>query len=221
MPKGLPETQPKISDDNLRWMGAPETLHPDLVKCIEPGSLGYRRINHPYLVDIYVADPYQPSHENAFRNSGYLHKCHAIPRARAKRDWFRFVWLHSRPYRLDAFMTIKDELRDQHYWRLLGEVWTDCNYPSVQRALWSQLWRSRRRLRPLVMNHDERKALVAMPDRLTIYRGASGKRAVRSGQSWTLNRDQAKWFALRNFRVTRVRPISGAAPSTKLIRSPI
>jgi len=47
------------------------------------------------------------------------------------------------------------------------------------------------------MEQEERKALAALPDRLTIYRGVHIKKGTLRGLSWTLDRERAEWFANR------------------------
>ena len=47
------------------------------------------------------------------------------------------------------------------------------------------------------MDEEERKALAALPDRLTIYRGVHIKKGTLRGLSWTLDRERAEWFANR------------------------
>jgi hypothetical protein len=75
-------------------------------------------------------------------------------------------------------------------------VWTDSDNIWQEITNWKRLWASGRPGRDVVMDEDEREALAAMPDEITVYRGTTNKKGIR-GLSWTLDRDQAVWFARR------------------------
>jgi hypothetical protein len=48
-------------------------------------------------------------------NLRYREKLKAIDKAVAKRQWSKFVYLHERPYRLDAFMDIAGRLSNKNF----------------------------------------------------------------------------------------------------------
>ena len=115
----------------------------------------------------------------------------------ADREWWGYVWSYKTPWRLDAFLTIENHMSDRAYWSLLGHVWLDCEHPHQRLRHWLRLWQSSRPHQELVMEQEERKALAALPDRLTIYRGVHIKKGTLRGLSWTLDRERAEWFANR------------------------
>ena len=76
---------------------------------------------------------------------------------------------------------------------MLGDTWTDTENAWQHRQLWRRLWLSKRSERDAVMHDEERSHLASLPDRFTIYRGVTRRRAFR-GLSWTLDCQKAQWF---------------------------
>ena len=93
---------------------------------------------------------------------------------------------------MDAFDRICFELTDKEYGKLLVDVWIDSENIWQNLELWGELWNEATRRH--AMDAKERKALNALPDEITIYRGA-GEKYTLNGMSWTLDRDKAIWFA--------------------------
>ena len=170
---------------------ADEPLHSDLVPFLEKSELLGTCLKHPLVYDI----PHIPM--LAFRaNDTYAAKRKALAKALADKDWSSYIWLHERPYRRDALWTIRRKLTDREYWDLVGMVWTDSENIWQWGSLTRLLIGSQRPGRRYIMNKEERAALAAMPDTLTIYRGLTS-RGTRKGWSWTLDRAKAEWFAKR------------------------
>ena len=48
----------------------------------------------------------------------------------------------------------------------------------------------------LLMNDEERRLYLALPDELTVYRGIRGRGSLKA-LSWTTDIEQAEWFAKR------------------------
>lgn len=103
--------------------------------------------------------------------------------------------LHANSYtRIDVVMNAVGIVGFGSDWfRLLGQYWSVCD----------NLWRSRALLRPILadapreqlaamMTSEERAALTALSERITVYRGCY--RINRSGLSWTLDRNVAERF---------------------------
>jgi hypothetical protein len=72
---------------------------------------------------------------------------------------------------------------------------------------WLRLFKSRRPHRELLMSAADRRELAEMPESLMIYRGYR-KGAARSGLSWSLSRDRARFFA-RDGKAERRALLSG------------
>lgn len=121
---------------------------------------------------------------------------------RAKRDALAsgdhdgYIYLHERPDRLLAFTRLPP-LRDREWWRLLGLIWTDTEYPHVNLDVWTMLLSSKRSGREEIMSPDDRAALAAMPAEFAVYRGYCSRSSDWRGLSWTLKREIAEWFARR------------------------
>jgi len=73
------------------------------------------------------------------------------------------------------------------------------SYPPAQYHRWAKFLADAADSRDYdyLMSEDERAALKALPDRVTIYRGIRTRRLNREiyGLSWTLSRGVAEWFA--------------------------
>ena len=181
-------------------MTSPAPIHPDLEPHITTGPMG-RMLHHPYVIDIM----YHPT-MNKRLNKLYEYKNKSIDEAISEEKWARFVFLHERPYRLDALVSIiRDygETRQDVILPLLADVWTDSENIYQNFKTWTELWRGKWSSQPLdrtfVLSEADNAAFKALPDRLTIYRGwVKHKGSIGShGLSWTLNRDKAVWFAKR------------------------
>lgn len=180
-------------------MFAIEPLHPDLVPYLgERPHLG-TVIHHPLIISLM-------HHErlNKSVNRRYVLLKAEVEQALADGKWLHYVFSHERPYRFDALMEIveRDGFWDETgdgtaYWELVGEVWQDCENVYQHFDGWCGLWASEMAGRERVMDDDERAALAALPDALTVWRGA-GHRGVANGLSWTLDKDKAAWFARRD-----------------------
>lgn len=176
-----------------------EQLHPELAEYLEETSIGLR-LNHP-LVSHWGVDPERAAIENRWHRET-LKRVHE---AHEKRDWSSFVFLHTRPYRLDAFIEIVNELPNRDFWSILSNVWTDSENIWQHQDDWCMLWNEGRSYKRFAMNPEERKAFKRLPNELVIYRGADEEDAA-DGMSWTLDRDKAIWFARRRLHLKH-RPV--------------
>jgi len=154
-------------------MNKTEDLHPDLVPYLEPGPLG-QAISHPLIVEICHADQM-----NALVNERYRHKLKELEAAKEAGDWDQFVWLHARPYRLNALLEAKEITPE-----MITEVWIDAESPGINRDVWLMLFAR--------IPND---SLDKLPEKLTIYRGTVPE--DENGISWTLDRKTAEFFAKR------------------------
>jgi hypothetical protein len=48
-----------------------------------------------------------------------------VDQARASGDWCTYIWLHERPYRVEALQDIAFNLRGREYWEMVSHVWSD------------------------------------------------------------------------------------------------
>lgn len=120
----------------------------------------------------------------------------ALVQARTSHDWHRFVFLHERPYRVRALLSVSCFISDFTYWGLARSVWTDSE------NIWQ--WGDEeirdllltRKGRKSIMSSGDARAFLAVPSEFTIYRGWH-EPGTAFGWSWTLRQEQAQWFANR------------------------
>ena len=112
-------------------------------------------------------------------------------------DGREYVFLHERPYRVGALQRIGSQLKNAiHYWKLVGEVWTDSENIRQHFAGWQRVWSASRPHKQECMSLEEQVSLEGMPALFQVWRGV-GFRGRVQGLSWTVDRDKAVWFAQR------------------------
>lgn len=176
--------------DLLDWFGEYEDLDPELEDHLNDGPLG-PCIQHPLVYSI-MHTPLQ----NSLVNRQLQHKLEALDRARNEADWHSYVFLHERPWRLDALVDVMTEMTPPRWWELFGTVWIDSENIRENYETWTDLLRSGNpdHMRSM-MSNDEMLALDALPDAITIYQGHTSERD--DGWSWTTRLETAAWFARR------------------------
>lgn len=170
-------------------MFEPEPLAPELEQAKERRGR-WLGIYHPLVVQ-----PIYQEAMNRMMNLQLAQKKEKIAEAKAKPDWERYVFLHERPFRFQAFIEHMHKMSNRTYWRLLADVWTDAEGCGVNFRWWRTCFNSSRPNRERLMLAKERAKLAALPDTFTIYRGAEPRH--RKGLSWTIDREKAEWFARR------------------------
>ena len=163
-------------------------LHPDLQPYLEDGALG-PQLRHPLVYAV-------PLWTNAHANYIYEQKKSDLVEAILHRQYSKIIFLHERPYRLDAFTKIAADIPDSKYWSLLASIWTDTENGWQNLEQWRALFNSDRPARNYLMDENEHATLQNLPDTVEIYRGCQ-KGINEDGISWTLNRDRAEFFANR------------------------
>lgn len=165
------------------------TLHPELSQYISLSTYG-AILRHPLV----FAVPYFPE-QNKIVNRQLEYKKKAVSSALEKQNYNQYIWLHERPFRLNAFLAIQDHLDDVTYSSLLAEVWIDSENIWQYQRQWISILNDTRFSSQHFMVPEEYDFFRSLPSRFTIYRGCDRKN--RSGLSWTLDRKKALWFAAR------------------------
>ena len=180
-----------MTPDQDPW--APEELHPDLVPHLSTTDSGMAILSHPLVVTV----PYFAA-TNKMVNAQYAHKTAARADALAKQDYGSFIFLHERPYRIEALRHIMAQPGPAHeqYWPLVASVWTDSENIWQNLQLWRQLWSRHATNRHEAMDEAERAALEALPATITVFRGVRDPSHFK-GLSWTTDEAKAHWFANR------------------------
>ena len=163
-------------------------LHPDLQPYLEEGFLG-PQLRHPLVYAV-------PLWTKAHANHIYEQKKEDLIHAVLHREYSKIVYLHERPYRLDAFIKIAKDMPDHKYWSLLASVWTDTENAWQNLEEWRALFSADRPAKGHLMNEDEHFTLENLPETVEIYRGCEPA-VNEDGLSWTLDPEKAKFFADR------------------------
>lgn len=178
--------------DMLRRRGTDEELHPELKSAIVESSFGTPIVHHRYVISIF----YTPA-ENHRLNMTYQIALRESSKAIVAGYYDRYVFIHERPYRLQAFMEVRERMDDSCYWNLLRDIWIDSESPYINIEVWKRLFSNKRRKKKrLLIDKADRKAWKELPDVLTIYRGVQHD-GPDTGMSWTLSKEKAIFFAKR------------------------
>ena len=173
-----------------------EPLDPELEPFMEDGPLG-RMLRHPLVYSL-CHDPARSGLANAQRK----YKKEALAKAREEKDWHTYVYLHERPYRLDAFSDICWDLAGGEYWELVGDIWVDSENIYQNRDEWREVLESDEPEREYMSSEKDRVVFALTPEKggllplTTVYRGYNYEDGL-DGFSWTLDKSRAKWFAKR------------------------
>lgn len=116
-------------------------------------------------------------------------------RDRAARDlnWYRFIFLHARECRWRALREVAPLCAPATLARLFLKVWVDSEDIWRERAVIREVVCLLGPVRQRLYTAADKKRFAALPDRLTIYRGA--KKWNLKGMSWTLDVHNAIYFA--------------------------
>jgi hypothetical protein len=181
-----------LSDDLKTLLEKKEDLHPELAPYLfyDPG-IGYEILKHPLYFEIF----YNPA-MNALINDRYLKKKEYVAENESSGKWGSAIWMHERPCRFNAFRKYMENMTDEEYWSILGDIWIDSeNLWQVGSYVLRNLLGSTRPGRHLIMDEEDREFLGKLPGEFTIYRGHQNKN--KRGFSWTLDHLKARWFSDR------------------------
>lgn len=179
-----------MTDSFHDLMQREEPLHPDLAPYVAEET--FPMLRHPLLYMV----PYFGAMA-AYANAVYAAKQAEAAAARAEGNFRRYIWLHERPYRVSALFEVAGELSDDGYWRQVREVYQDAENVEEVPDIWASLLTSPRPGRSAMMNAAELSIFAALPDTLTVWRGAADVQELDVGFSWTLDIEVAHWFACR------------------------
>jgi len=180
------------SIENLAVMFKEESLHEALTPYLVEDEFFGKILKHPLVFSL----PYHEL-ENHRINMQYTAKSEAVEKAIAEGNYHTAIYLHERPYRLDAFEQLESEIPDDQYWQLVVSLWTDTENAWQNIDTWKYYWDNDHPNRlENVMEEDELKVYNELPQTVTIYRGYHVDSQL-SGLAWTLDRKKAEWFAKR------------------------
>jgi DNA-binding CsgD family transcriptional regulator/ADP-ribose pyrophosphatase YjhB (NUDIX family)/predicted ABC-type ATPase len=170
-----------------------DDLDEELQEYLQDDDLFGQTIKHPLLFWI---GPVAPNMID-YINKGIEAKRETLDKALKAKNWSSYIYTHERPYRIDAFEEVMDEMTDEQYWENLSSIWVDSESIGMEAERWKGLLQSNRGSRESFMNADEREEFATLPERFTVYRGYSRGDNEELGMSWSTDRNVAEWFARR------------------------
>lgn len=207
--KNLTPQQVEQFDYMKHMIDNPEELDPELAACLTEYGHG-PAIKHPLINEIFYMPQVNPRYNEQLRR-----KKRDLEQAKAERAWFRFIVLHERPWRAEAFVEVADEMTDDEYWDELGDVWIDTENLWQWHHLVEELMLSDRPGRENLMDESERTFLAALPDELRVFRGHNEHNQF--GWSWSLDPEKAMWFARRFASLSEEPAVSMATVSKEAV----
>lgn len=165
-----------------------EELHSDLKHYVYTEGKTFPLLSHPLM----TICPYW-ERMNADINASYEQKLKDLKKCKENFNWWRYMFIYERPYRLQAFMDIADQLIDQDYWEIAGWLWQDTENQWQNLSEWQEVLTSDRALSQFFMTPDERAYFQSLPDEFEIYRGCF-EGINEDGLSWTFNKGIAEMF---------------------------
>jgi hypothetical protein len=113
-------------------------------------------------------------------------------------NYQQFIHIVRAPYLPAFFKFTHHFLSLNDYSSFLGSMWTIVEFPNVDDNIPPQEFVKIFRMadKSLLMNDEERRLYLALPDEMTVYRGIRGRGSLKA-LSWTTDIEQAEWFAKR------------------------
>ncbi len=189
----VPMAQSETSAAMMQAAVADEVeLHRDLVPYLAESEVLGEVLKAPLVFLV----PYLPVMAH-LANEMYRTKTQGIRRAEAEQNLHKIVWLHEKPYRLRAFLSICEHLSDREYWEALGSIWIETENLHDDQEQWlGALTAPRPGRARWLMDDADRATLAELGEEVTIYRGFARPGRYRA-PSWSLSRSRAEWFANR------------------------
>lgn len=109
-----------------------------------------------------------------------------------------FMHILRAPYLPAFFKFTKHLLSAFDYSSFLGSMWTIVEFPNVDDNITAPEFVRifRRAEKALLMDDDELRQFLSLPEEITVYRGIRGRGSLKA-LSWTIDIEQAEWFAQR------------------------
>ena len=109
-----------------------------------------------------------------------------------------FMHIMRAPYLPAFFKYTKHLLSAFDYSSFLGSMWTIVEFPNVDENITASEFVKifRKAEKALLMDDDELRQYLSLPEQITVYRGIRGRGSLKA-LSWTIDIKQAEWFAQR------------------------
>ena len=135
---------------------------------------------------------------NAYVNRQFQYRKRLSESLLSKGEYEEYVWLHEKPYMLDAFIKVCNSLDDKTYWGMLNTIWTTIENNWQNKKTWKLLFSPKNKRyvsRHFFMDKKETDVFNSLPNKIEIYRGCTKRN--EDGFSYTLEYDTAQWFSKR------------------------
>lgn len=218
---------PKVSGRDFNVVLSPDDLPDHLKKyVITEHSLGMHFFKHPLFVSMMPLITPLPLDEFLAKREGFLDSY--------LKDFGPKFYLgcHERPFRSGRLLEMVEEgywneayrtpRKACEFWQCAAYVWTDCEEDEGD-DIWERILECDIPHREFMTTSAERKALKALGDHLTVYRGVQGPNEEEAfkdgvmGYQWTLDRETAVFFSSRLIRD----PDQGYLMTTSVRRSDV
>lgn len=113
-------------------------------------------------------------------------------------SYLQFIHIIRPPY-LPAFFKFTHHLLSAYdYSTFMGSMWTIVEFPNVDDNITAPEFVKlfRRAEKALLMDDDELRQYLNLSEEITVYRGIRGRGSLKA-LSWTIDIEQAEWFARR------------------------
>lgn len=113
-------------------------------------------------------------------------------------SYLQFIHIIRPPYLPAFFKFTQHFLSPYDYSTFIGSMWTIVEFPNVDDNITAPEFVKifRRAEKALLMDDDELRQYLALPEEITVYRGIRGRGSLKA-LSWTIDVEQAEWFAKR------------------------
>lgn len=158
-------------------------------------------VNHPYIGEIATAVKEDGKLVlKDIRNEKELQdvRKNILDTIDAVTSYQHFMHILRAPYLPAFFKYTKHLLSAFDYSSFLGSMWTIVEFPNVDDNItvpeFVRIFR--RAEKALLMDDDELRHYLDLPEEITVYRGIRGRGSLKA-LSWTIDIAQAEWFAQR------------------------
>jgi hypothetical protein len=189
MEKNNTEDNSKINE-LISLMNKKEKLNEELIAFLD--NRGYfPMLRHPLVFSV----PYSEAF-NAMLNVQLAEKTKKAKQYYQEKKFSSYIFIHERPYRLNALLDCVMFLEGKEYWELLSDVWVDSENIWQNIKIWKKLLKQNKETKHFFMSDDDKAEFDKLPEAFTVYRGyIEGKN--KSGLSYTTDKKRAMWFANR------------------------
>lgn len=160
-------------------------------------------VYHPFFS--YVNHPVGKEYVNLLEEDGAERARNAMEKMIRESSTERIMLVLIRNvYRLAFFKYVEDQLSKEDFSRYLPEIFSQSEFPSTDGFASLEDIKDwfMRADKKYMMNKSEYDIYTQLPEKVTVYRGATTKKAYR-GLSWTTDKNKALWYANRFSREER------------------